>query len=557
TFRSIKETLIIFSAIPLAAIGGVGALWIRDMNFSISAGIGFIALFGVAVLNGIVLISYLNRLEKEGEKDITQRILKGTSARLRPVLITAAVASFGFLPMALSVSAGSEVQKPLATVVIGGLISSTLLTLIVLPVLYSLFFSKNKSNFTTTSVSILIIICVGSFLPAQSKAQASLLSTNTPRSELGLDSCISIALRHHPVMQSGMYAIRQQEILKKNAFTLDPFTINYQGGSINSKVNDYNLTFSGSVQYPLVYKRQAQVQRQNILLAKQQLEVSKNELMKNVSSAYYELLFTQQNYLLLRKIDSLYIHFADYAAKKYTVGESNILEKLSAETQLKQLQLQLQQAQSDIAIAQAQLNQWLGIPGDYYAADMELVPLPPPEDADTAQLFHNPVLEFEKQKMNVSIANWKLDRSRYSPSFQVGVFNQSIDKVTPFWGWDIGLIIPIVKSGKAVQSKAALLQINAEESNIQASKLSLHAAYMEALQQYKKFSESYHYFQTEGIPMSRLLISTAEKSYQSGEIEYVEYIQNINTAYTIQSQFLETIKNLNLAIININYLLNK
>jgi cobalt-zinc-cadmium resistance protein CzcA len=127
TFQSVRETLIIFSAIPLAAIGGIAALWIRGMNFSISAGIGFIALFGVAVLNGIVLINYFNRLEKEGEENIINRILKGTSARLRPVLATAAVASLGFLPMALSNSAGSEVQKPLATVVIGDWISSTCL----------------------------------------------------------------------------------------------------------------------------------------------------------------------------------------------------------------------------------------------------------------------------------------------------------------------------------------------------------------------------------------------------------------------------------------------
>ena len=117
-----------FSAIPLAAIGGVLALYLFDMNFSISAGIGFIALFGVAVLNGIVLISHFNQLEQEGETNSTQRILKGTAARLRPVLATAAVASLGFLPMALSTSVGSEVQKPLATVVLGGLISSTLLT---------------------------------------------------------------------------------------------------------------------------------------------------------------------------------------------------------------------------------------------------------------------------------------------------------------------------------------------------------------------------------------------------------------------------------------------
>ncbi|MFZ1705712.1 MAG: CusA/CzcA family heavy metal efflux RND transporter, partial [Saprospiraceae bacterium] len=141
TFKSIKQSLLIFTAIPLSAIGGIFALWVRGMPFSISAGIGFIALFGVAVLNGIVLIGYFNQLKAEGISDVMERIRIGTKVRLRPVVMTAAVASFGFLPMALSMGAGAEVQKPLATVVIGGLITATLLTLIVLPILY-LYFEK-------------------------------------------------------------------------------------------------------------------------------------------------------------------------------------------------------------------------------------------------------------------------------------------------------------------------------------------------------------------------------------------------------------------------------
>jgi cobalt-zinc-cadmium resistance protein CzcA len=136
TFGSIKQSTLIFTAIPMATIGGVFALLLRGMPFSISAGVGFIALFGVAVLNGIVLIAEFNRLRKDGVEDLNEVVLQGTSIRLRPVLMTALVASLGFLPMALSSSAGAEVQKPLATVVIGGLITSTLLTLVVLPVLY-------------------------------------------------------------------------------------------------------------------------------------------------------------------------------------------------------------------------------------------------------------------------------------------------------------------------------------------------------------------------------------------------------------------------------------
>ncbi len=145
TFGSLKQSVLIFTAIPMSAIGGIFALLFRGMPFSISAGIGFIALFGVAVLNGIVLIAEFNRLKKEGMTDLHDIILKATSVRLRPVLMTAAVASLGFLPMALATSAGAEVQKPLATVVIGGLISSTLLTLIVLPCLF-IYFEKIGSK---------------------------------------------------------------------------------------------------------------------------------------------------------------------------------------------------------------------------------------------------------------------------------------------------------------------------------------------------------------------------------------------------------------------------
>lgn len=157
TFHSIKQSILIFTAIPMAAIGGVFALLLRGMPFSISAGIGFIALFGVAVLNGIVLIAEFNRLKNEGETDLEDIVLKGTSVRLRPVLMTAAVASLGFLPMALATSSGAEVQKPLATVVIGGLISSTILTLIVLPCLY-IYFERIRVRPKAAALSVIFLL---------------------------------------------------------------------------------------------------------------------------------------------------------------------------------------------------------------------------------------------------------------------------------------------------------------------------------------------------------------------------------------------------------------
>ena len=160
-FNSVKHGLLIYSAIPLSAIGGIFFLAFRDMPFSISAGVGFIALFGVAVLNGIVLIAEFNRLKTDGMEDFREIVLTGTSLRLRPVLMTAFVASLGFLPMALSNGAGAEVQRPLATVVIGGLLIATFLTLFVLPVLYIMFEKgfKRPLKPAKTTPMIMVLLC--------------------------------------------------------------------------------------------------------------------------------------------------------------------------------------------------------------------------------------------------------------------------------------------------------------------------------------------------------------------------------------------------------------
>jgi cobalt-zinc-cadmium resistance protein CzcA len=150
TFHSVKYALLVFTGVPLALTGGILALWIRDIPFSISAAVGFIALSGVAVLNGLVMVTFINHLRDEG-LSIDDAIRRGTLTRLRPVLMTALVASLGFVPMALATGTGAEVQRPLATVVIGGLVSSTLLTLIVLPALYRIFERPKTSEEAATS----------------------------------------------------------------------------------------------------------------------------------------------------------------------------------------------------------------------------------------------------------------------------------------------------------------------------------------------------------------------------------------------------------------------
>ncbi|HPS83839.1 MAG TPA: CusA/CzcA family heavy metal efflux RND transporter, partial [Bacteroidales bacterium] len=246
TFHSVKQSLLIFTAVPMSAIGGVFALWVRGMNFSISAGVGFIALFGVAVLNGIVLIAEFNRLEKEGMTDIYERIRKGLHTRLRPVIMTAAVASLGFLPMALSNSAGAEVQKPLATVVIGGLITATILTLIILPIFYIYFSGKRKRVSGKNTATILVIVAL--FGANQAQAQE--------KKTINLKEAIQMALDSNLTVRSSGYSLEVQKALKGAAWDFGKTNIDGQFGQFNSYTKDNSFTLSQSFEFPSVYANQ-------------------------------------------------------------------------------------------------------------------------------------------------------------------------------------------------------------------------------------------------------------------------------------------------------------
>src|ERR1044072_1071254 len=279
TFRSLKYMLLIFTAVPLSAIGGIFALLIRGMPFSISAGVGFIALFGVAVLNGIVLIGYFNQLKQEGITDINQRVLEGARVRLRPVIMTAAVASLGFLPMALSNSAGAEVQRPLATVVIGGLITATLLTLFVLPCLYMLFSSKegNGKSKVPSIATVLIMVAAFGLLPGkQAQAQTKPLS---------LQDCINMALQHNLNVKTASLEVEQSKAMTKSSF--DPGKTNLMltqdptsGGNI-----DNALGITQSFALPGLYKNQKNVFRQQTLLAEKTRKLTETEVIRDVKTA--------------------------------------------------------------------------------------------------------------------------------------------------------------------------------------------------------------------------------------------------------------------------------
>jgi cobalt-zinc-cadmium resistance protein CzcA len=311
-------------------MGGIMALWARSMPFSISAGVGFIALFGVAVLNGILLVTEFNRLKSEGWHDITRIVIHATKSKLRAVLMTALVPALGFIPMAISTGAGGEVQKPLATVVIGGLIISTLLTLFVLPVMY-LLFEKGTKYLTmnkNATITILILLLFGQSSFAQNK--------------ISLTAAIDTALKNNTALRASNLNVDYYKALRKSNVDIDKTLFDFGYGKINSFQNDNRILISQNIQFPSVYKSQGAINKSNLLMSELSKLTNEIELKSLVKNKYYLLLVLQNKKQLLMQADSIYSTFVTKANQRYNAGGADVLEKVTAESQLAQISNQLQ-----------------------------------------------------------------------------------------------------------------------------------------------------------------------------------------------------------------------
>jgi cobalt-zinc-cadmium resistance protein CzcA len=354
-FYSFRQSVMIFTAIPLAAVGGIWALLIRGMPFSISAGVGFIALFGIAVLNGIVLISHYNQLEKEGVSDLMERVLKGTADRLRPVIMTSLVAALGFLPMAISSAAGAEVQKPLATVVIGGILTSSFLTLVVLPILY-LSFNAGLTCFIhdrfrsrrkppapplgpgTLAVVFLMLISV----PVAMKGQDT-----TKPAVLTMEDAVQTAIRNSTEYQTFELQKQVQRKLIKSAFNLDSPVLSLETGQINSSLDDYKLLISQNFEFPAVYIEQVEAQKAKSRSTELLVEWKKQEMVAGVRAVYMKWWITAARSALLKRHDSLFRKFGEALLKQRELGDADRMTLLMAETRLARIENLLQKTEAD------------------------------------------------------------------------------------------------------------------------------------------------------------------------------------------------------------------
>jgi cobalt-zinc-cadmium resistance protein CzcA len=549
TFKSLKQAILIFTAIPMSAIGGVFALLLRGMPFSISAGVGFIALFGVAVLNGIVLISTFNQLARDGVDDILERVYQGTKDRLRPVLMTATVASLGFLPMAVSSSAGAEVQKPLATVVIGGLLTATLLTLVVLPLLYLIFSKSNPSGKLKQAVLTLLIFGF---------SVSSFAQTPAPAKRITLNAAYEMAIESNLKLRSSGLKIEQQKELEKTSFTLPKTGVFVENEDINpqDRKGILKIGLSQSLDWPGLYKARKGLLQEQTRSAEYSRQAQVIEIKREVAGVYYNLWYHQSRQRLWQRLDSIYETLAKVAILRVKTGENAGLDSIAAQAKAKETKVQLRLIQRDIQSRQEGLKRLLN-------TDLALLPDSLPLnrvslDEAGASLDVHPLLKVQQQNVHIAGAEAKVQEQVQMPSFEGRFFSQRLYGASPpFSGFSVTVGIPVFGRGQYKHHiKAAQLEQSYQQTVLKDQQLAFSTSYNQELEQLEKNSDLLAYYTTTALRQADAIIRAANLSYRSGEIGFAELSQYLTQAIDIQRNYLEVLNEYNQSAIQLNYYTN-
>jgi cobalt-zinc-cadmium resistance protein CzcA len=527
--KSLPQTLMIYIAIPMATIGGVFALWFRDMPFSISAGVGFIVLFGVAVLNGLVMISGLNELKEEGVTNLKARIIEGTKRRIRPIMLTAFTDILGFLPMAVSASAGAEVQRPLATVVIGGLLTSTLLTLFILPILYhwverkSFKFKMNKNVVTSTAVLLLLVA-----FPTHSNAQK--ITDSLP--EISIQKAVSLSKSKYPLLKQKQLEIEKQKRLKTIAYDFGTTQIFTSGEEINNETGVYTIIGIGQSNIDLFgIGAKKRLQEQRIQLAQNAYQLSELELELEVKKAWAKCYQMKRKYSLYKELDSIYSNFEQAVTLNYEVEAISKLEYSAAKNQVFQIQNKKAQAYSDYIIALQQLNLWL-ISDELYTVSDEF------ENVEANYKDFNiethPLYSFSQNKVDEAEANYNAAKADNLPKFNLQGGLQNVGGNSGFYSYQAGISIPLLSGKNKVQLRTAKIDKEIAVSQLQFKKQEVISQFVQAKENYNKWKASWEFYKNKVLPVTKDQKFGALFAYKEGEIDYTAFTQLIKEA--IQSE---------------------
>jgi cobalt-zinc-cadmium resistance protein CzcA len=555
-FSSFKEAALIFTAVPLSVVGGVFLLWIRGMPFSISAGIGFIALFGVAVLNGIVLIEHLKDLKKQGVTDMRQRILLGTRERLRPVLLTAGAAAMGFLPMAISTSAGAEVQRPLATVVIGGLVTSTLLTMLALPLLYSIVDGIKGIQLWPPKImrekTLMLVFCL--LVPALATSQQQPEERGEMR-ELTLSEALEIAYRNNNELIAYSLKAEESKALIRSAFSIDKTNIYYNYDENNVAANDYPIGVFGGEQrfdFPSVYFARRDANTHTYEMALDQLELKKREITREVSKAFYRSIYLQNRFQVYSRIDSIYSRFAGAATASFEQGDISYLEKLNALSVQSRIRLSINQLKYDNHVALGNLATLLQF-DSLFTVPPDTMPLLVATPDSVASVPEYQYLQNEALRNDAEL---RVAKQMLLPDLTVSYFNGTnrYEDARHYQGFEVGVGIPLFFSEQRATIRAKGYQMEAT-THLQEHYIRMYHQRMEELMtNLEKFGEEIGFYFDHGKQLAMELSRSAQISYREGDIDFYQFVISLEEAARIELNHLESLHLYNETVLDLNYL---
>jgi len=538
TFNSIWQTILIYTAIPMSAIGGIWALYFRSMPFSISAGVGFIALFGVAVLNGIVLIAYFNRLKKEGVNDVLERIRLGTTVRLRPVLLTAAVASLGFLPMAFSSSAGGEVQQPLATVVIGGLITATFLTLIVLPVLYY-FFEKGRKKILSSGLTIALLFFG--------------LGLNGQTATISLETAIQKARQNYPVLQKQLLQVEQTQKLSsiKSAHPFAQITISSDEYDFTRNSGVHSLGIQQNFNLPKANRANQVLYQERARAIKSQLALSERNIDLWVTQAYYELLFQKQQQEEWINLGVIYDDLETVSQQRLAVGETGKIPLLAAKAEKRAVALKQRAAQQGYEMALQNFNAFLLADTVF---DISVSELSISANAEISELANHPLVQYYDQQANLSKAQITVSETKLTPQLNTGLRLQQVGGEFLFFGYQLGVNVPLFKKAQIQKIEVAKLSLKIQEEQKILVLRQLEQRQRKVQLALQQLQDNIDFYQQELLPNAASDSEFFQAAFRVGEATYLEYQQRLDIQIKYRLAYLQLLRDFQLKSVELMYL---
>lgn len=539
-FKSVTYSLVVFSTVPLSLIGGILALWLRGLPFSISAGVGFIALFGVAVLNGILMINHFNNLRKQTKYQMTtNRILaKGCPHLLRPVFLTGLVASLGFVPMAIAKSAGAEVQRPLATVVIGGLIVSTILTLIIIPVFYRLVNSSaawKRQRWLKRLLPFLLFL--GILFPTHAQQTVS------------LEEAVTIALENHPRLKTATASIERSRASRGESWEVSPTTFNYSWGQINGETrndNQMEITQSlGSLLTP--FYKNALVNRQ-VATGEYYRDLVKKEITAEVKRAwaYYQYAF---------HLCALYKEQIEWAGRlrkasqlRYEQGDITLLERNMSSTLVADLQTRLSQAEEELQLAARRFSWTCYSDSPLLPMDTTLVLFP----ACVAEIAPSDIhLNYFRSVADEKKAMLRIERSRFFPELSVGYVRQKIAPLSGLDSWMVGISFPVLFFPQHSRVRQAKIDSYIARTEAESNIRQLNNKVEELSVALRKEGEHIRYYTTGALPEADALLKSATVQFKESETDITQFVQSLNAAREIRRGYIEAVYAYNISALEL------